>query len=123
MIDKAIRKNPVMNPLILQYAERSKNENFDFSKIEYSPKLNLAIDKKTGLPAIDFLNMSTETHTRTYNESSDFDSENMGLMMGTLTHTSYQIEGSDNDASFNAVKSMMRTSSITLVSQEATDND
>lgn len=123
MTDKANHKNPIMNPLILQYTERSNNENFDISQIEYSSKLNLTIDKKTGLPAIDFLNMSTETHTRTYNESSDCDSENMGLMMGTVTHTSYQIEGSDNDASFNAVKSMMRTSSITLVSQEATDND
>lgn len=123
MTNKANRKIQIMNPLILQYKERSNNENFDFSQIEYSPKLNLTIEKKTGLPAIDFLNMSTETHTRTYNESSDCDSENMGLMMGTVTNTSYQIEGSDNDASFNAVKSMMRTSSITLVSQEATDND
>lgn len=52
-----------MNPLILQYTERSNNEDFDFSQIEYSPKLNLTIDTKTGLPAIDFLNMSTETHT------------------------------------------------------------
>nr|WP_315234399.1 hypothetical protein [uncultured Flavobacterium sp.] len=112
-----------MNPLILQYTERSNNEDFDFSQIEYSPKLNLTIDTKTGLPAIDFLNMSTETHTRTYNESSDCDGENMGLMMGTLTHTSYELEGSDDDSSFNAVISMMRTSSVTLVSQESTDND
>jgi hypothetical protein len=112
-----------MNPLILQYTERSNNENFDFSQIEYSPKLNLTIDTKTGLPAIDFLNMSTETHTRTYNESSDCDSENMGLMMGTKTRTFTELESSDDDRGFNAVKSMMRTSSVTLVSQEATDND
>ena len=123
MIDKAIRKNPVMNPLILQYTERSNNENFDFSQIEYSPKLNLTIDTKTGLPAIDFLNMSTETHTRTYNECSDCDSENMGLMMGTKTRTFTELESSDDDRGFNTVKSMMRTSSVTLVSQEATDND
>jgi hypothetical protein len=123
MTEKTIYENSIMNPLILQYVERSNNENFDFSQIEYSSKLNLTIDKKTGLPAIDFLNMSTATHTRTLNESSDCDSENIGLLMSTVTHTSYQIEGNDNDTSFNAVKSMMGTSSITLVSHEATDND
>ncbi|MET3020815.1 hypothetical protein [Flavobacterium hydatis] len=112
-----------MNPLILQYAEKSNTENFDFSKTEYSSTLNLTIDKKSGLPAIEYLNMSTQTGTKTYTEVSDSDSENIGLMMGTLTHTSYQLEGSDDDASFNAIKSMMSTSSVTLVSQEATDND
>lgn len=123
MIDKAIRKNPVMNPLILQYKERSNNEGFDFSQIEYSLKLNLTIDKKTGLPAINFLNMSTETHTRTYNESSDCDSENMGLMMGTKAMTFTELESSDDDRGFSTVKSMRRKSSVTLVFQESTDND
>ncbi|KFF16518.1 hypothetical protein [Flavobacterium hydatis] len=123
MTDKTISKNPVMNPLILQYTEKFKNENFDLSQIAYSSELNLTIYTKTGLPAIDLLNMSTETHTRTYNESSDCDSENMGLMMGTLTHTSYQIEGSDNDSSFNAFKSMIGTNTFTFISQESTDND
>lgn len=112
-----------MNPLILQYTEKSNADNFDFSKIEYSSKLNLTIDKKTGLPAIEYLNMSTQTGTKTHTETSDCDSENMGLMMGTLTHTSYELEGSDDDASFNAIKSIMGTSSFTFVSQEATDND
>jgi hypothetical protein len=116
-------KNQVMNPLILQYTEKSNKDNFDFSKIEYNSKLNLTIDKETGFPAIEYLNMSTETFTKIYNESSDFDSENMGLMMGTLTHTSYQLEGSDDDLSFNNIKSMMGTNSFTFVSQEATDND
>lgn len=92
-----------MKPLILEYTEKSKSENFDFSKTEYSSQLNLTIDKTTGLPAIEYLNMSTQTGTKTYTETSDCDSENMGLMMGTLTHTSYQLEGSDDDTSFNAV--------------------
>jgi hypothetical protein len=123
MTDKIIRKNPVMNPLILKYTERSNNDNFEFSQIEYSLKLNLTIDKKTGLPAIDFLNMSTETHTRTYNESSDCDSENIGLMIGTLTQPSYQIKSSDDGSSFNAVKSTIRINSLILVSQESTNDD
>ncbi|OCB69853.1 hypothetical protein [Flavobacterium glycines] len=112
-----------MNPLILQYSEKSNADNFDFSKIEYSSKLNLTVDRKTGLPAIDYLNMSTETFTKTHNESSDCDSENMGLMMGTLTHTSYELESSDDDSSFNSIKQMMGTNSFTFISQEATDND
>lgn len=111
-----------MKPLILEYTEKSKNENFDFSKIEYNSKLNLTVDKQTGHPAIDYLNLSTETHTRTYDEVSDSDSP-MNIMMGTLTKTSYQLEGTDDDASFSAVKAMMGTSTLTLVNQEASDSD
>ena len=111
-----------MKPLILEYTEKAKAENFDFSKIEYNSNLNLTVDKKTGLPAIEYLNMSTETHTRTYNETSDSDSE-MNIMMGTLTKTSYQLEGTDDDASFSAIKSMTDTSTMTFVSQEASDSD
>lgn len=112
-----------MNPLILQYTEKSNTDNFDFSKIEYSSKLNLTIDKKTGFPAIEYLNMSTQTGTRTYTESSDCDSENMGLMMATKTMTFTELESSDDDRSFNAIKSMMGTSTKTKVVQESTDND
>lgn len=111
-----------MNPLILEYTERSKGENFDFSKIEYNSELNLTVDKKTGHPAIDYLNLSTETHTRTYDESSDSDGA-INIMMGTLTKTSYQIEGTDDDASFSAVKAMMETTTVTLVNQEVSDSD
>jgi len=112
-----------MKPLILEYTEKSINENFDFSKIEYSPKLNLNIDKKTGLPAIDYLNLSTETFTKTFNETSDKDVENINLMMGTLTKTFTEMEGTDDDANYCAIKSMMETTTLTLVATEATDND
>jgi hypothetical protein len=112
-----------MKALILQYSEKSSNEDFDFSKIKYDSKLNLTIDVNTGLPAIEYLNLSTETHTRINSETSDSDYDNMNLMMGTLTKTSYQIEGSDDDASFSTVKSMMGTKTITLVNQETSDND
>jgi len=111
-----------MKPLILEYTEKSKTEDFDFSKIEYNSTLNLTIDKKTGLPAIEYLNMSTETHTRTNNETSDSDSE-MNIMMGTLTKTSYQLEGTDDDAGFNAIKSMIDTSTMTFTTQESSDSD
>lgn len=111
-----------MKPLILEYTEKSKNDNFDFSKIEYDSNLNLTVDKKTGHPAIDYLNLSTETHTRTSDETSDSDSE-MNIMMGTLTKTSYQLEGTDDDASFNTFKSMVDTVTMTFVNQEASDSD
>ncbi|MBA5791537.1 hypothetical protein H1R17_12765 [Flavobacterium sp. xlx-214] len=111
-----------MKPLILEYTETSKDENFDFSKIEYDSRLNLTVEKETGFPAIEYLNMSTETHTRTYNETSDSDSD-MNIMMGTLTKTSYQLEGTDDDRSFNTIKSIMGTTTMTLVTQEASDSD
>lgn len=112
-----------MKPLILQYTEKGIDENFDFSKIEYDNQLNLTVDKRTRQPAIDYLNMSTVTGTRTYSETSDSDQDNVNLMMGTLTKTSYQLEGSDDDASFNSIKSMLETRTLTLVSQESSDSD
>jgi hypothetical protein len=112
-----------MKPLILEYTEKSTSENFDFSKIEYSEKLNLNVDKKSGIPAIEYLNLSTETFTKTFNETSDSDVENINLMMGTLTKTYTEMEATDDDASFCAIKSMMETTTLTLVATEGSDND
>lgn len=112
-----------MRPLILQYRETTKNQNFDFSGIAYSEKLNLTIDTKTGLPAIDYLSLSTETFTRTYDETSDSDNDRMSLMMSTVTKTSYQLEGTDEDPTYSFIKMMMETKTLTLVAQEGSDND
>jgi len=118
-----IKKKEKMKPLILQYTEKGNNENYDFSKIEYDNQLNLTVDKNTRQPAIDYLNMSTVTGTRTYSEESDSDKENTNIMMGTLTKTSYQMEGTDDDAGFNSIKAMMETTTLTMVSQESSDSD
>ena len=112
-----------MQPLILQYKETSKNQNFDFSAIKYSEELNLTIDIKTGLPAIDYLSLATETFTRTYDETSDSDNDRISLMMSTVTKTSYQIEGTDEDNTYSLMKIMMETKTLTLVAQEGSDND
>jgi len=112
-----------MKPFILAFKESSLEKAFDFSKIKYCDKLNLSVDTETGLPAISFLNLSTGTFTKVYNETSDSDDNFSNIMMGTLTKTSYQVEGTDDDSQYNSVKSMMATSTLTLVSQEASDSD
>jgi len=112
-----------MNPFILSFRESPKEKDVDFSKIKYCDKLNLSIDVQSGLPAISFLNSSTSTFTKVYNETSDSDNDFVGVMMGTMTRTQYQIEGTDEDANFNTIKSMMGTKTITLVSQEVSDDE
>lgn len=112
-----------MNPLILNFKEKPKESMQSFSSIEYSEKLNLSIDSQTGQPAIAFLNLSTSTFTKVYNETTDSDNDLMNVMMGTMTKTSYQLEGTDDDASYKSHKYLMGTSTLTLVSQEGVDSD
>jgi hypothetical protein len=69
------------------------------------------------------LNLSTETFTKTFNETSDSDVENINLMMGTLTKTYTQMEATDDDASFCAIKTKMETTTLNLVTTEGSDND
>lgn len=113
-----------MNPFILSFRESPKEKDVDFSKIKYCDKLNLSIDIQTGIPAISFLNSSTSTFTKVYNETSDSDNDFVGLMMGTMTRTQYQIEGTDDDTNLNSIKSMMSTRTGTFTtSQEVSDNE
>jgi hypothetical protein len=89
-----------MNPFILSFKESPRERDIDFSRIKYCEKLNLSIDTQTGLPAISSTNLSTTTLTKVYNETSDSDNDFNGLLMGTMTRTQYQLEGTDEDASF-----------------------
>jgi len=89
-----------MKPLILQYTEKPLVDSFDNSLIEYDHILNLSVDKITKRPAVSFLNMGTETFTKTYNEVSDSDTDRINYMMGTSTQTHYQTEGSDDDKGY-----------------------
>lgn len=91
-----------MKPLILQYTEKPLGDNFDNSLIEYDNNLNLSVDKITKRPAVSFLNMGTETFTKTYDEVSDSDADRISYMMGTSTQTHYQTEGSDDDKGYGS---------------------
>lgn len=84
-----------MNPLSLQFKETPAGENFDNSLIEYNEKLNLNVDKITGLPAVNELNLATETYTR-QNEDADPDERGIGILMATQTCTKSG-EGVDSD--------------------------
>ena len=111
-----------MKPLILQYTQKPNEANFNLHSIRYSTELSLSVCAQTGRPAIDSFNMSTQTLTRTNNEDSDSDNDRAS-MMGTMTKTSYQLEGTDDDANFIAIKSLMATGTVTLVNHEASDSD
>lgn len=112
-----------MKPLILQYLEKPVRGNFNASLLEYDEKLNLTIDKKTRKPAISYLNLETETFTKTFSEESDSDRDNnMAIYMGTVTQTFTQLEGSDDDNDLRMIKQMMSTRTITE-SVETADSD
>lgn len=111
-----------MRPLILQYLENPKKNSFDSSIIEYSEELNLSIDIKTKKPAINYLNLSTETFTKTFNEEADSDRDISALYMGTLTQTHQQLENSDNDHDLRNIQFMMSTRTLTEA-QETSDSD
>ena len=92
-----------MRPLILEYTEKPLDDNFDNSLLEYDNYLNLSVDKITKKPAVSFLNMGTETFTKTYDEVSDSDANRISYMMGTTTQTHYQTEGSDDDKGYGSM--------------------
>ena len=114
-----------MNPLILEFAEQPKFVDIDYSLIEYSENKNLSVLKGTEVPAISYLNMETETFTRTREEASDSDN-NIGhsikLLMGTETHTATTNEPTDSDRDQQALKLLMGTETVTE-SLEPTDSD
>lgn len=86
-----------MRPLIFEFAEQPSEKGMDFSVIEYDNNLNLSTVKTSGLPAIECLDMQTETFTKTQYESSDSDRDNLRFLMDTETRTFTQQESSDSD--------------------------
>jgi len=111
-----------MKPLILEYLETSQTSDVTLEKVIYDEKLNLSVDVNTGQPAISFLNMSTETFTKTFSEVSDSDKDLTAVHMGTLTQTHSQLESSDNDNDIRSLSTLMSTRTITE-SQEVSDSD
>ncbi|MDY7395195.1 hypothetical protein UMM65_08070 [Aureibaculum sp. 2210JD6-5] len=108
-----------MRPLILEFQENPNYIEFDESLFEYSENKNLSVMRGTDIPAISYLNMGTETHTRVNNEVSDSDSV-LKTLMGTETFTKVLNENTDSDDDF---RMLMGTETHTFVSNEPTDSD
>lgn len=77
------------------FLEKPSESEYDYSTIQYDDKLNLSIDINTNLPAIDSLNMETQTFTKTSGETADSD---VNFSMDTATRTQAQLESTDSDS-------------------------
>lgn len=108
-----------MKPITFEFIEKPTENELDYSAIQYSNELNLSVDKTNGLPAIEFLNMDTETFTKTGGEASDSD---MDIRMDTVTRTFTQLESSDSDPNLHNIAGIMGTSTLTE-SSEVADSD
>lgn len=113
-----------MNPFIFQFKEQIKGEASDYSMIAYNPGLNLSINIKTGEPAITYLDLSTETDTKTSNiEGTDSDRNAIRLLMGTETVTLDNVEGTDSDRDRLSLKMLLGTQTETRTLMEQSDSD
>jgi hypothetical protein len=111
-----------MKPFIFNFKETPTGENMDHTTIEYDDKLNLSVIKKTRQPAIDVLDMATETFTKAQGESSDTDKSYMNKLMDTATKTFSGGEESDSDKETSELLNLVDTTTITE-SSESTDQD
>jgi hypothetical protein len=109
-----------MKPFIFEFRVIPTAQPLDFSLIEYNESLNLSVDKRTGQPAINQLQMGTETFTRT-DEVSDSDRPNAQSLISTETCTKVGGENSDTDAP--SVQLLMATETITTSRDEGSDHD
>lgn len=112
-----------MKPFSFQFKELpKKGESLDFSQIEYDATLNLSVNKETRRPAIDEIQMGTETFTRETGEATDSDyTGSVGMLMATETATKSG-EGVDSDRD-GRIGLTMETATTTMVSTEGTDSD
>ncbi|MCW2259621.1 MULTISPECIES: hypothetical protein [Sphingobacterium] len=112
-----------MKPFILQFKEAPLETNVDYSGISYDENLNLSIDIQTGLPAISALDLSTETLTKTNNESTDSDHNFVARLMGTESVTLVNNEATDSDRDRLNFIMLMGTNTQTRTITEQTDSD
>lgn len=114
-----------MKPLILEFTETPKLKNIDYSLVEYSKSKNLSVLINTNIPAISYVNMDTETFTKTSGEPTDSDYDfksNLRRLLDTSTHTLVSTEPSDSDKNYSSLKLLMDTQTLTE-SVEPTDSD
>jgi hypothetical protein len=112
-----------MKPFSFAFREYPQDEPCNLSTLEYSNDLNLNIDTLTGRPAIESLNMSTETFTKSQGEGSDSDKNGLNIMMETQTRTFTQSERPDNDANRFHGQLLMETATARSTMLESSDAD
>lgn len=112
-----------MKPLIFEFEEQPTDESHDYTLIEYNEALNLSIDKKTGLPAIESISMETETFTKVGGEGADSDRDGFNPMMVTETGTYANTESSDSDRDLTSIYSLLETQTATRDYMEGSDSD
>ncbi|KAF2331498.1 hypothetical protein [Flavobacterium nitrogenifigens] len=81
--------------------------------------------KGTNIPAVAYVNMDTETFTKTTGEPTDSDNDTrfrVKRLMDTSSETFTTTEPSDSDRNYSSLKLLMDTMTITE-SQEPTDSD
>lgn len=104
-----------MKPLILEYTETPNFIESNSSPIEYCNNKNLSVIKGTKKTAISYVNMETETFTKTNGEPTDSDSDlrnNLKILMGTETRTFTQTEASDSDRDRMHFKQLLDTRTL-----------
>jgi len=114
-----------MKPLILEYTEIPNYIESNSSPIEYCDKKNLSVVKGTAKTAISYVNMETETFTKTNGEPTDSDSglrQNIKILMGTETRTFTKTEASDSDRDRMHFKQLLDTRTLNE-SVGTTDSD
>ena len=111
--------------LILDFIEeKTTDENYHRiqNKIEYSPKYNLTVVKRTSKPAVfDRTRVGTMTVTKEGGEISDDDrDESMNHLLSTMTKTDASTEPSDDDRPLGNV---LKTTTLTEKGEEPSDSD
>jgi hypothetical protein len=109
-----------MKPFIFQFRENPTDESIDHSLIEYDKKLNLSVNKITRQPAIDELNLVTETFTRS-GEVSDLDNNQIAMLMATGTAT--KVGGEDTDLDRSTIDFMFLETETVTLEVEGADSD
>lgn len=112
-----------MKPFIFEFKELPTETNVDYSQVEYDPSLNLSIHRQTGLPAIESVNLETDTFTKTEGEGADTDKNGLQMLVETQTVTLVNSEATDSDKDRFLLKQLVDTTTATRTTAEATDQD
>ena len=116
-----------MEPLILTFRETPKKQSLDFSIVKYSEELNLSVLRTNGKPAVKYMNLGTETFTKTQGEGADTDISNSTSTLKSLMDTSTETYsgGKPSDADRNHEQKLRMLLDTTTITEavEGTDSD
>ncbi|UPK68303.1 hypothetical protein [Chitinophaga filiformis] len=110
-----------MKPLILEFVEFSKEDELDYSSIEYSDDQNLNVLKGTQSPAILLAAYDSTNITRTDNETTEIH-QDLRNALDTMTRTFNHNEVSDPDNS-SKLSILLDTTTGTKTYNEVSDDD